>query len=217
MPGPNRSLLLFQARAILRKQLPAQPPDADGLFPYSHHCLEGYLFGIHASPIEIENHVWGWELERFLPDACYDDARHADLILALFDDMEEAISQDQLFRIHSFHIPESIPRSEFDKHPLWHWITGFLDGFSVVLSQLDGLPKKLRKTNEFRDLREEYELSMAICMSVFPFKRPAGDEECPGEEMAELSETPLPELFSRMMEGICATAIRATHRIDKIL
>jgi len=140
--NPNPTFQLIQSRARLRKYLPVTPKDENGVSFFNFYCLEGYIFAIQAAPIEINPEVWGGELDRLMTEDCYRDEKHADDILLLYDDMGEALEHGQTFRIHTLQIPETMTLTELYDHPLWHWISGFLKGFSLVMSELTLLSRK---------------------------------------------------------------------------
>lgn len=220
MPSKTDPIKLLQARSRLRKELPLRSSEPGGKMHFNHICLEGYLFAILASPLEIGPDVWGWNLEEFLPDDCYDDDEHFEDILLLYASMEDALEQNQSFRVHSLNLPESIPPGEAGDQPLNAWIKGFATGHSLVRRELDRVAnlKKYRKNPKIRSIFQEYRdhatlFFAGLQIQLSPDTPEGGDPEIVKLQAHILSQ-PLNEFFNNAVQMMCEAAEIATLRLE---
>lgn len=214
---------LLQARSRLREQLPVIPGQPGERIDFNYFSLEGYLFGILASPIEIGPDVWGWEVEEFLPDECYDDENHYDDILLLHASMEDALARKQPFRVHSLNVSESIPPEEGEGDPLNDWIKGFATGYDLVLSELERLAKrkKYRKNSEIRAIIQEYKDHVTLFYGGLKLRMNPDTPESADPDLAEVRlhvlSQPLKEFFNHAVEMMCGASKIASLRLEQEL
>lgn len=196
------------------------------MFPFSIHSLEGFLFGVHAAPFELNMDIWGYELDRLLPDPCYEDEHHVTDILELYDDMNDALELEAFFRLHTLKLPDTLPRDELRNHPLWHWITGFFQSHVLILKELDRMAnqKQFRKNPSFHKMKKDFQKNTATFLAAIPI-RLERETEVPPEDVgsaeagAQGDRSPLlnlPQLFETMLKGIAATAVLATQRMNDL-
>lgn len=223
MPSKIDPIKLLQARSRLREEFPVRPCEPGGKKHFNHFALEGYLFAVIVSPIEIGPDVWGWELEEFLPDDCHDDDEHYEDILLLHASMEDAVEQNQLFRIHSLNLPESIPPGEEEEHPLNTWITGFATGSGLVLRELERMAnrKQNRKNPEIRAILQEYKDRVTLFyaglkLRMNPDSPRSADPEIAKAQIHVLNQ-PLKVFFNNAVEMMCGAAEIAALRLTNEL
>jgi len=223
MPPKIDPIQLLQARSRLREQLPVLPGRPGKQIDFNHIALEGYLFAILVSPLEIGPDIWGFELDGYLPDACYDDENHYDDIFFLYENMEDAVEQGQTFRVHSLNLPASIPTGEIEGHPLDHWVKGFAEGHRVVLSELDRMAnrKKHRKNPEIHDIVQEYKTHIVLFYGGLKWRMnpdaPTGAEPTLSEMQQHVFSHTLPNFFNQTLEGMCLGAKIAAIRLEEEL
>jgi len=222
MPSKVDPVKLLQARSRLREELPVRPCEPGGKVHFNHISLDGYLFAIVASPIEIGPDVWGWELERYLPDDCYDDDEYYEDILLLYASMQDVLAQKQSFRVHSLNLPESIPPGEKDTHPLNDWITGFATGYSLVLRELERLAnrKKNKKKPEIRTIIQEYKDHAALFYGGLTLRMNPDAPRSADPDFAEIQKhvhsQPLRVFFDNAVEMMCVAAEIAATRLERV-
>lgn len=223
MPSRIDPIQLLQARSRLREQLPVLPGRPAKQVDFNHVSLEGYLFAILVSPIEIGPDIWGFELDGYLTDACYDDENHYTDIFLLYENMEDAVEQEQTFRAHSLNLPDTIPSGEIEGHPLDHWAKGFAEGHRVVLSELNRMAnrKKHRKNREIQDIVQEYKQHImlfygALKWRLNPDAPTDADPKLSGIQRHVFSHK-LPAFFNQTLEGMCLGAKIAAIRLEEEL
>lgn len=120
--------------------------------------LEGYLFGIHLAPYEIESEEWGEELESLLPETCEVTDQLINDCLSLYNDMLEGIIESQFFRIHTVKFVDHPEADELTDSPAYYWISGLQLAQDFVFSELENLSKQKRfkKNKDLRKFVDNY-------------------------------------------------------------
>lgn len=120
--------------------------------------LEGYLFGIHLAPYEIESEEWGEELESLLPETCEVTDQLINDCQCLYNDMLEGIIESQFFRIHTVKFVDHSDKDELSDSPAYYWISGLHLALDFVFTELEILSKQKRfkKNKDFRKFVDNY-------------------------------------------------------------
>jgi hypothetical protein len=215
-----QTLEVLKARKKLREFLPVLPQDESGEYEFSYPALEGFLYGIHLSPFEITADSWGYYLDQHISDACYESDHYREYILNLYEDIKISLENKLYFKTHTLSIPSSLPEGNVDQHPLKHWVMGLTMSMKLMHSEINALPKKVRKSKSFKKTIEDFQTIVSKLINVLSLRMEMYQLVSRVEDQVELAKRdlglPLDKSFLRILETLHHASDHAIHRLNAI-
>jgi len=169
MDAHHTPLELLQARSRLKKLLPLLHEEEDGFLPFSYPALEGFLFALELALFEIDIGIWGTYLDQFLPPESLKAETLVGDIIIVHTEIQDAVDRSQYFKAHTLSVPPTLSGQNPVEHPVYHWKTGFLTGYSLIEEQLKDVSKSLKKSKRYRTARDAFQkavMNTAIALDI---------------------------------------------------